>query len=199
MGEMKFRVRDYLADQFNAMGKTKTDVKTVPRAMGKLLKEAERVKLILSANTDCFAQIENVMEDIDFKEAVSREDLMGLAPDLMARVTKPVEQALSTAGMAMENIDQVILVGGGTRVPKGQEPLTEFVGSELGKSLNTDESAAMGAVYKAADISTGFKVKKFLTRMRLCSPLMSILPERSKEKMMLSQGLKELRGLSFLV
>merc|ERR1719342_1234900 len=103
--EMKFRVRDYLADQFNAMGKTKTDVKTVPRAMGKLLKEAERVKLILSANTDCFAQIENVMEDIDFKEAVSREDLMNLAPDLMARVTKPVEQALSTAGMAMENID----------------------------------------------------------------------------------------------
>merc|ERR1712055_639484 len=84
-------------------------------------------------------------EDIDFKEAVSREDLMGLAPDLMARVTKPVEQALSTAGMAMENIDQVILVGGGTRVPKVQELLTEFVGSELGKSLNTDESAAMGA------------------------------------------------------
>jgi len=150
--ELRFRVREFLADKFNALGKTKTDVRTVPRAMGKLLKEAERVKLILSANTDCFAQIENVMEDIDFKEAFSREDLMGLAPDLMARVTKPVEQALSTAGMAMENIDQVILVGGGTRVPKVQELLTEFVGSELGKSLNTDESAAMGAVYKAAEV-----------------------------------------------
>merc|ERR1711981_449768 len=158
--ELRFRVREFLADKFNALGKTKTDVRTVPRAMGKLLKEAERVKLILSANTDCFAQIENAMED-----------LMGLAPDLMARVTKPVEQALSTAGMAMENIDQVILVGGGTRVPKVQELLTEFVGSELGKSLNTDESAAMGAVYKAADLSTGFKVKKFLTKDAVVFPI----------------------------
>jgi len=169
--ELRFRVREFLADKFNALGKTKTDVRTVPRAMGKLLKEAERVKLILSANTDCFAQIENVMEDIDFKEAVSREQLMDLATDLMARVTKPVEQALTTAGMDMKNIDQVILVGGGTRVPKVQELLTEFVGSELGKSLNTDESAAMGAVYKAADLSTGFKVKKFLTKDAVVFPI----------------------------
>merc|ERR1719431_2161315 len=169
--EMKFRVRDYLADEFNAMGKTKTDVKTVPRAMGKLLKEAERVKLILSANTDCFAQIENVMEDIDFKLPMSREKLMEMSSDLMDRVTGPVQRALTTASMSMENIDQVILVGGGTRVPRVQELLTEFVGQELGKSLNTDESAAMGAVYRSADISTGFKVKKFLTKDAVILPI----------------------------
>merc|ERR1719244_1501376 len=169
--EITFRVREYLADQFNAMGKTKTDVRTVPRAMGKLLKEAERVKLILSANTDCFAQIENVMEDIDFKLPMSREKLMELAADLMPRVSKPIEQALTTAGMDIANIDQVILVGGGTRVPRVQELLTEFVGQELGKSLNTDESAAMGAVYRAADLSTGFKVKKFLTKDAVIFPI----------------------------
>merc|ERR1712083_464018 len=162
--ELRFRVREFLADKFNAMGKTKTDVKTVPRAMGKLLKEAERVKLILSANTDCFAQIENVMEDIDFKVPMSRDKLMEMSADLMDRVTGPVERALTVASMSMENIDQVILVGGGTRVPKVQELLTEYVKQELGKSLNTDESAAMGAVYRSADISTGFKVKKFLTK-----------------------------------
>jgi len=169
--EIRFRVRDYLADQFNALGKTKTDVKTVPRAMGKLLKEAERVKLILSANADCFAQIENVMEDIDFKLPMSREKLMELSSDLMDRVTGPVERALTTASMSMENIDQVILVGGGSRVPKVQELLTKFVGQELGKSLNTDESAAMGAVYRSADISTGFKVKKFLTKDAVIFPI----------------------------
>merc|ERR1711962_1153909 len=169
--EITFRLREYLADQFDAMKKTTTQVRTVPRAMGKLLKEAERVKLILSANTECFAQVENVMEDIDFKEPVSREQLMELAADLMPRVSKPIEQALSTAGMAMENIDQVILVGGGSRVPKVQEILPDFVGSELGKSLNTDESAAMGAVYKAADLSTGFKVKKFLTKDAVVFPI----------------------------
>merc|ERR1712115_685537 len=170
-GELNFRVREFLADKFNALKKTKTDVKTVPRAMGKLLKESERVKLILSANTDCFAQIENVMEDIDFKEPMSRDKLLELGADLFPRVTTPVQTALETAGMAMENIDQVTLVGGGTRIPKVQELLTEFVGQELGKSLNTDESAAMGAVYKAADLSTGFKVKKFLTKDAVVFPI----------------------------
>merc|ERR1740128_1287529 len=169
--EIRFRLRGYLADQFNALGKTKTDVRSVPRAMGKLLKEAERVKLILSANAACFAQIENVMEDIDFKVPVNREDLMELSKDLMERVTGPVEKALTTAGMSMENIDQVILVGGGTRVPRVQELLTEYVGQELGKSLNTDESAAMGAVYRSADISTGFKVKKFLMKDAVLLPI----------------------------
>ena len=50
------------------------------------------------------------------------------------------------------------MVGGGSRVPKVQELLTNFINRELGKNLNTDESAAMGAVYKAADLSSGFKV-----------------------------------------
>jgi hypoxia up-regulated 1 len=103
--EIRFRVRDYLADQFNALGKTKTDVKTVPRAMGKLLKEAERVKLILSANAYCYAQIENVMEDIYFKVPMSRDKLMELSTDLMDRVTGQVERALTTASMSMENIE----------------------------------------------------------------------------------------------
>merc|ERR1711981_64534 len=81
--ELRFRVREFLADKFNALGKTKTDVRTVPRAMGKLLKEAERVKLILSANTDCFAQVENLLEDIDFKLAVNREDFLKLNEDYL--------------------------------------------------------------------------------------------------------------------
>jgi hypothetical protein len=66
---------------------------------------------------------------------------------------------------------QVILVGAGTRVPKVQEKLGEIVGMELGKSINTDEAAAMGAVYKAADLSNGFKVKKFLTKDAVLFPI----------------------------
>lgn len=169
--EITFRVREYLADQFNEMKKTKTDVRSVPRAMGKLLKEAERVKLILSANTECYAQVENVMEDIDFKHHVTRDKLLELIEDLLPRVTKPVERALSTSGMSMENIDQVIIVGGGTRVPKFQELLQTFVGKELGKNLNADESAALGSVYKSADISSGFKVKKFITKDAVIFPI----------------------------
>jgi len=169
--EITFRMREFLADEFNAMKKTKTDVRTVPRAMGKLLKEAERVKLILSANTECFAQVENVMEDIDFKLKVPREKLLELADDLLSRVTGPVERALSTSAMSMENIDQVIILGGGSRIPKVQELLSSFVGKELGKNLNADEAAALGSVYRTADISTGFKVKKFITKDAVVFPI----------------------------
>ena len=169
--EITFRMREFLADEFNAMKKTKTDVRSVPRAMGKLLKEAERVKLILSANTECYAQIENVMEDIDFKIKVPRDKLLELIDDLLSRVTAPVEKALSTSAMSMENIDQVIILGGGSRVPKVQELLSAFVGKELGKNLNADEAAALGSVYRTADISTGFKVKKFITKDAVVFPI----------------------------
>jgi len=169
--EITFRMREYLADQFDALKKSSKKVRDVPRAMGKLLKEAERVKLILSANTECYAQIENVMEDIDFKLKVTRETLLGLIDDLLGRVTGPVERALSTSAMSMENIDQVIILGGGSRIPKVQELLSAYVGQELGKNLNADEAAALGAVYRTADISSGFKVKKFITKDAVVLPI----------------------------
>lgn len=66
---------------------------------------------------------------------------------------------------------QVILVGAGTRVPAVQNQLTDAIKSELSKNLNTDEAAVMGAVYKAADLSTGFKVKKFITKDAVIFPI----------------------------
>lgn len=169
--EMTLRLRQWMADQFNALGKTKTDVRTVPRAMAKLLKEAGRVKTILSANTETFVMIENVMEDIDLKGLkVTREQLMELCSDLMDRVTAPIDTALKTAEMTMDLVDQLIIVGGGTRVPRVQEELQKYK-KELGKNLNSDEAAAMGAVYKAADLSSGFKVKKFITKEAVIFPI----------------------------
>merc|ERR1711973_438679 len=114
---------------------------------------------------------ENVMEDIDFKLKVTRETLLGLIDDLLGRVTGPVERALSTSAMSMENIDQVIILGGGSRIPKVQELLSAYVGQELGKNLNADEAAALGAVYRTADISSGFKVKKFITKDAVVLPI----------------------------
>ena len=89
---------------------------------------------------------------------MTRDELLELNADYFTRVVAPIEMALNAGGMTREEIHEIILVGAGTRVPKVQEKLVEFLGTELGKNLNTDESAAMGAVYKAADLSTGFKV-----------------------------------------
>lgn len=113
-----------------------------------------------------------MLDDKDFKQPYSREEFEKLIEDLTIRVKVPVEQALKNAALTMDLIDQVILVGAGTRVPKVQEKLTEFVKRELGKSLNTDESAAMGAVYKGADLSSGFKVKKFITKDAVLFPIL---------------------------
>ncbi|ODN03799.1 Hypoxia up-regulated protein 1 [Orchesella cincta] len=144
--EMQLRLRDFLAKAFNDMKKTKTDVFTNPRSMAKLFKEAGRLKNVLSANADHYAQVEGLLDEQDFKVKVTRDQFENLCEDQFSRVKGPVEQALDSAAITMDVIDQVILVGAGTRVPKVQEKLNAYVKRELGKSLNTDESAAMDAV-----------------------------------------------------
>ncbi len=169
--EMQLRLRDYLATEFNNMKKTKTDVFTSPRALAKLFKEAGRVKNVLSANVNHFAQIEGLLDEQDFKFQVTREKFEELCKDLFERVAAPLQQALSTSGLALENINQVILFGGGTRVPKVQEALRGAINQELGKNINMDEAAAMGAVYKAADLAMGFKVQKFVSKDAVVFPI----------------------------
>lgn len=170
--EIDLRLRDHLAKLFNEQKKSKKDVRENPRAMAKLLKEANRVKTILSANNDHMAQIEGLLDDIDFKSKVTRPELEELCGDLFERVSSPVQKALSSAEMNMDEIDQVIIVGGSTRIPKVQELLLKAVGKEeLGKNINADEAAAMGAVYQAAALSKAFKVKPFVVRDAAVFPI----------------------------
>lgn len=169
--EPQLRLRDYLAKEFNSLGKTKTDVTKNNRAMAKLFKEAGRLKNVLSANADHYAQIENLIEDNDFKLQVTREIFEELCSDLWPRSIGPLKQAIKSSGLSLDVIKQVILFGGGTRVPKVQEVLKDYLKQDLGKSLNSDEAATMGAVYKAADLATGFKVKKFILKDAVILPI----------------------------
>lgn len=169
--EMQLRLRDYLAREFNKLKKTKTDVFTNPRALAKLFKEAGRVKNVLSANVNHFAQIEGLLEEIDFKFQVTREIFEELTADLIERAVAPLNAALKNSGLSLDVINQVILFGGGTRVPKIQETLRTAIGQELGKNINMDEAAVMGAVYRAADLATGFKVKKIITKDATVLPI----------------------------
>lgn len=179
--EIQLRLRDYLATKFNEMKKSKTDVFTNPRSMAKLFKEAGRLKNVLSANAEHVAQVEGLIDEQDFRMHVKREELESLIPDLLDRVGSPVKQALASAGLTMDVISQIILVGAGTRVPKIQDVLQKIVGMELSKNLNTDEAATMGAVYKGADLSTGFKVKKFLTKDAVVFPIQVMFEREGKQ------------------
>ncbi|XP_044078600.1 hypoxia up-regulated protein 1 isoform X1 [Siniperca chuatsi] len=187
--EMDMRLRDHLAKLFNEQKKSKKDVRENQRAMAKLLKEAQRLKTVLSANVDFMAQVEGLMDDIDFKAKVTRTEFEELCADLFERVPRPVEDALTAAEMKLDEIEQVILVGGSTRVPKVQEVLLKAVGKEeLGKNINADEAAAMGAVYQAAALSKAFKVKPFLVRDAAVFPIQVEFTRETEE-----EGIKTLK------
>lgn len=169
--EMQLRLRDYLATKFNDMKKTKNDVFQSARGMAKIMKEASRLKHVLSANVDHTSQIEGVLDDQDFRLLVSRTEFEGLCEDLFERVRGPVDAALISAGMDIKDLHQFIIVGGNTRVPRIQSILKDIWGEELGKNINADEAAAMGAIYRAADLGEGFKVKKFHVKDAVIFPI----------------------------
>lgn len=169
--EMQLRLRDYLGKEFNKMKKTKNDVFKSPRAMAKLLKEAGRVKNVLSANQDHFAQIEGLLDEKDFRLQVTREVFEDLCKDLFERATSPLEQAMKNSQLSLDLMNQVTLFGGGSRVPKVQEILKDYIKRDLGKNINMDEAAALGAVYKAADLATGFRVAPFNVKEAVLYPI----------------------------
>jgi len=109
------------------------------------------------------------MEDIDFKVKVTRAELEVLSQDLFTRVRGPIDAALTSANMKLEDIQSLVLVGGGVRVPAVQSNLAAIVGEDkIAKNVNGDEAAVMGAVFRAASLSRQFKVKE--VRLKDISP-----------------------------
>lgn len=115
--DFDYRLRAHLLKAFQAgAGKNlEGNVATNPRALAKLSKEATRVKKILSANTETISQVEGLYKDTDFRVDVTRAEFEEMCSDLLARVSTPITTALDNAGLKLENIDQIILVGGGPR------------------------------------------------------------------------------------
>ncbi|KAG0290998.1 hypothetical protein BGZ98_003209, partial [Dissophora globulifera] len=161
--DIDVRLQKFLAEKFQEQkgSKISTPVVQNERAMAKLLKEANRVKQILSANTETMASVENLMEENDFKIKVTRAELEDLSKDLLTRVRGPIDAALSEANMKLADIQSLVLVGGGVRVPAVQSNLAAIVGDDkIAKNVNGDEAAVMGAVFRAASLSRQFKVKE---------------------------------------
>ncbi|KAI9282196.1 heat shock protein 70 family [Sporodiniella umbellata] len=161
--EFDTRLQQLLVEGFMKLhaGKVKEDIKTSNGAMIRLLKEANRVKQILSANTETFASIEGLHEGLDFKWKVSRAELESITQDLVARVNLPLQAALDAANMTIDDIKSVILVGGGVRVPAIQNQLNDFVGREkIAKNVNGDEAAVLGAAFRGASLSNQFRLSK---------------------------------------
>ena len=124
------RLANYLEEQFIEKNKKKltSNVKESGRAKAKFMKEANRVKQILSANTETFASIENVIDEIDFKLKVTRAELEEMCKDVFARVAEPINNVLEKTKLKVEDIHSLVVVGGGVRIPAVQEILKNLIG-----------------------------------------------------------------------
>jgi L1 cell adhesion molecule like protein len=126
--------------------KFKKDITYNKRAVWLLRTACERAKTTLSSSTQASIEIDSLDEEIDFYTNITRARFEELNADLFTRTLEPVEKALRDAKMDKSGINDIVLVGGSTRIPKIQKLLQDFFnGKELNKSINPDEAVAYGA------------------------------------------------------
>lgn len=134
--------------------KHRKDISGNARALRRLRTACERAKRTLSSTTQTTIEIDSLYEGIDFYATITRARFEELNMDLFRRSMEPVEKCMRDAKMDKSQIDDVVLVGGSTRIPKVQQLLQDFFnGKELCKSINPDEAVAYGAAVQAAILS----------------------------------------------
>ncbi|OAQ96840.1 hypothetical protein LLEC1_03877 [Akanthomyces lecanii] len=146
------RVINHFAKSYNK--KNSVDITKDAKAMGKLKREAEKAKRTLSSQMSTRIEIEAFFEGNDFSETLTRAKFEELNMDLFKKTIKPVEQVLKDANVKKSEIDDIVLVGGSTRIPKVQSLIEEyFGGKKASKGINPDEAVAFGAAVQGGILS----------------------------------------------
>ncbi|GMI96842.1 ARABIDOPSIS HEAT SHOCK PROTEIN 70, heat shock protein 70 [Hibiscus trionum] len=134
--------------------KHKKDISSNPRALRRLRTACERAKRTLSSTAQTTIEIDSLYEGIDFYSTITRARFEELNMDLFRKCMEPVEKCIRDSKLDKSQVDEVVLVGGSTRIPKVQQLLQDFFnGKELCKSINPDEAVAYGAAVQAAILS----------------------------------------------
>lgn len=142
----------YLARLFKK--KHDIDISTNKKAHAKLKREAEKAKRTLSSQMSVRVEIDSFVDGIDFSETVTRAKFEELNLELFKKTLEPVKAVLKDAGVKKSEIDDIVLVGGSTRIPKVQELLESyFDGKKVSKGINPDEAVAYGASVQAGILS----------------------------------------------
>mmetsp|Transcript_27244 Transcript_27244/g.83979 ORF Transcript_27244/g.83979 Transcript_27244/m.83979 type:complete len:640 (-) Transcript_27244:51-1970(-) len=146
------RMVDYFLTEFKR--KFKKDLKTNQRALRRLRTACERAKRTLSSSTQAHIEIDSLFEGIDFNSTITRARFEDLNMDYFRKCMDPVEKVMRDAKLSKSQVNEVVLVGGSTRIPKIQSLLADFFnGKEPCKSINPDEAVAFGATVQAAILS----------------------------------------------
>ncbi|WP_038035059.1 molecular chaperone DnaK [Thermopetrobacter sp. TC1] len=157
--DFDMRIVDFLADEF--MKEQGIDLRKDRLALQRLKEAAEKAKIELSSSTQTEVNLPFITADQSgpkhLQIKLTRAKLEALVEDLIDRTIEPCKKALDDAGLKPSDIDEVILVGGQTRMPKVQEKVKEFFGKEPHKGVNPDEVVAMGAAIQGGVLSGDVK------------------------------------------
>jgi heat shock protein 4 len=158
--DIDYALFTHFAEEFKQ--KYKIDVLANPKATFRLQAACEKLKKVLSANSDAPLNVESIMNDVDAAGKLSRDQLEELVAGVLARIPVPIEVALRDSGLTLDEIDAVELVGGSTRVPSVRARIQQALpGKTLSSTLNQDEAVARGATFACAMLSPVFKVRDF--------------------------------------
>ena len=143
------RMVDHFTQEFKR--KYKKDIGENKRAVRRLRTACERAKRCLSSSAQTTLEIDSLYDGIDFMTSLTRARFEEMCSDIFQKTMDPINTILLDAKISKNEVDEVILVGGSTRIPKIQKMLSEFFnGKELCKSINPDEAVAVGATIQAA-------------------------------------------------
>ena len=153
------RMVDYFLTEFKR--RHRKDMSQNQRSLRRLRTACERAKRTLSSTTQAHIEIDSLFDGIDFNSTITRARFEDLCMDYFKKCMEPCEKVLRDAKIAKNGVDEVVLVGGSTRIPKIQSMLSEFFnGKEPCKSINPDEAVAYGATVQAAILSGADKSEK---------------------------------------
>jgi len=134
--------------------KHKKDLLSNPRSLRRLRTACEKAKRTLSSSAQASIEIDSLFDGIDFTSSITRAKFEELNQDLFLKCMEPVDKVLKDSHVSKGQVNQIVLVGGSSRIPKIQEMLSErFNGKELNRSINPDEAVAYGAAVQAALLS----------------------------------------------
>ncbi|XGW32110.1 hypothetical protein V3C99_010357 [Haemonchus contortus] len=146
------RVMEYFIKLYKK--KTGKDLRKDNRAVQKLRREVEKAKRALSSQHQTKVEVESIMDGEDFSESLTRAKFEELNMDLFRATLKPVQKVLEDSDLKKDQVHEIVLVGGSTRIPKVQQLIKEFFnGKEPSRGINPDEAVAYGAAVQAGVIS----------------------------------------------
>jgi len=153
------RLVDFCVEEIKK--KFKKDIRDSQKSLRRLRTACERAKRTLSSSSQAQIEIDSLYEGLDYNTVITRARFEDMNMDYFRKCMEPVEQVLRDSKIAKGEVDEVVLVGGSTRIPKIQEMLSEFFnGKELNRSINPDEAVAYGAAVQAAILSGNNKSEK---------------------------------------